>query len=135
MFNMYGWKPYIPEQIPDNLVLMENEPRVTFADPNKTEVLVLTSSGLFFNRDAFPHDSYRTAAKRAFAVIDNTMREYLTDNKRSFNFRLKEWKEFPVRQFEIACDGTITHNYDNIDTWHWWFLQALGKLVREKYYT
>ncbi len=117
-----------------NAIRIEDEPKVTFTTKDSIEVFVLTSSGLYFNRDAFPHDSYRQAAKRTFTVLENVLRDILSDKTRTFNFRLKEWKENPVRNFEIAATGTITHNYE-LDVWHWWFLEALSKLVREKYNT
>ncbi len=130
MFRMHEWNPHDMS----SAIRIENEPKVTFAAKDNVEVFVLTSSGMLFNRELFPHDSYQQAAKRTFLVIDSILRDTLTDNSRTFNFRLKEWREFPIRNFEIAASGVITHNYE-VDTWHWWFLEALGKLVREKYHT
>ena len=135
MFRMYEWKPNDLWTRDSGAVIMENEPRVTFSTTDCVDVFVLTSTAMFYNRDAFPHDSYRQAARRTFDILDRTLSSYLTDGKRSFNFRLKEWKEFPIRVFEVSHTGAIAHNYDNLDTWHWWFLEALSNLIREKYNT
>lgn len=128
MFRMYDWKPYNA-----SAGITDEEPKMVFSDSSGVAVLTLSSSGLLFNRDVFVNDSYTQAAKRAFAVLDSAISETLAINK-SFSLRLRKWNHIPPREITFFASGEINHNYD-LDNWHWWFLESLSKLIKEKQHT
>jgi len=141
MFNAYDWK--VKAKILDELdqiwgyddgdslfttqdrSIKVPEPSITFADSSSKQILAIKSSGIVYNRDAFPNDSSKQAAERVYACIKPFSKQI---NQPELNWQLDAWNEYPKRMFKASKDG-IEHNFD-LDLWHWWMMDHLEKLVK-----
>lgn len=103
------------------------EPRVTLTYNGDT-VLDILSSGIKYNRDKFPNDSYKEGAKKVHQALKSFA--HWMKNEGSIIFELRAWGDNPSRKITITKDS-IDHNYD-IDTWHWWLLNGVSELIKEK---
>lgn len=119
MFNMYDWQAY--NQNNSNTVT-QTEPAIVFSIGG-TPVFTIKSSGLQYNQEKFPNDTYQLAASRTFEALRGSLNKDGT-----LSIRLNAYKEHPERHFEITKDG-IEHSYST-DTWHWWLLQNLEELCK-----
>lgn len=102
----------------------DKEPVIKFQDETGTEVLAVTSRGLVYNRTLFSQDTFRQAARRIYRCVvpkDKTLVIPLS-------FKLREWNGNPERVFIMDKNG-VEHNFD-LDTWHWWLIDELDKLMR-----
>lgn len=110
-------------------VTKPSEPVVEWSDNEAGgAIFSLKASKMEYNRDLFPNDTYQQAARRFFKKIESDLRYTFKDSK-EFSMRLREYKDYPDREFVITRDGQIRHNYE-INTWHWWFLDELQILVK-----
>lgn len=98
------------------------EPNLNFLDgDNKTIVFSIRSSGIAFNRDAFPNDTYDQAARRVAKCITQHFNKTL-------NLKLNPYKDIKEKVF-VANDSGVQHNYE-VDTWHYWMLECLDKIMK-----
>jgi hypothetical protein len=101
------------------------EPNLNFIDSDyKTVVFSIRSSGLSFNRDAFPNDSYEQAARR---VADCITQHF----SKTLNLKLNPYKDIKEKIF-VANESGVQHNYE-VDTWHWWMLECLDKIMKSPF--
>ena len=110
----------------DEGIYSDIEPCVTFSNVDGKDILSVKASGIFYNRDEFPRDSYEQAAKRVYALfapIDPTLPQP------DLSWEFSAWGIYPDRKFKVGKSG-IDHNYD-LDTWHHWFVERLTRLVRK----
>jgi hypothetical protein len=118
----------VPDELMDQNTTTETpEPTVTFRS-NAGIVVEFRPSGIFYNRTLFPSDTSLQAAQRVYDII-----KPLSDalpNVIDVNFTIIAWKQYPERTFCASPKG-IQHNFD-VDTWHWWMLEHLTKLVTRK---
>jgi hypothetical protein len=106
-----------------------SEPVVEWSDNEAGgPIFSLKASKMEYNRNLFPNDTYKQAAQRFFKKIEADLR-YTFKDAQEFSMRLREYKDYPDREFVITRDAQIRHNYDT-DTWHWWFLDELSLLVK-----
>jgi hypothetical protein len=102
----------------------EKEPCVKFQDSEGVEVLTLKPHGMVYNRDVFSRDTFRQAALRIYKCVvpkDKSLTIPLI-------LKLNPWKEHPERLFILDKNG-VDHNFE-LDTWHWWMISELDKLMR-----
>jgi hypothetical protein len=98
------------------------EPNLNFIDSdNKTVVFSIRSSGLKYNREAFPKDSYEQAARKVAGLIQQHFNKTL-------DLKLNPYKDIEQKVF-VANGSGVQHNYE-VDTWHWWMLECLDKIMR-----
>lgn len=122
MFGMSEWKTNSQE-----LKFVEpTEPSVLIAEPNGPKILTIKTSGITYNRDEFPQDTAKQAAQRVYDVIKP--KHDHVGAQLDLNLTLSAFKEHPQRKFRVNKDG-VQHDY-NVDTWHWWMLEYLGKLAQ-----
>lgn len=110
-------------ELMDSVTAEMPEPSVEVKDSSGALVMSIKASGIKYNRDSFPHDTYQQAARRVIAIIkgDHTQID--------FSFDLSQWSEFPKRTFSLNVAG-LEHNFE-VDTWHWWVLNELEKMVKK----
>ena len=111
-------------ELMDSLTAETPEPSVEIKDPDGVLLMSIKSSGIEYNRSAFPHDTYVQAAKKLYKRI-RPMEESL---ELDFTFKLSPWMDFPQKQFSLTRSG-LEHNFE-VDTWHWWLLNELEKIVK-----
>jgi hypothetical protein len=102
----------------DYNIVEDAEPRLNIMD-NNTILISLSTSGIRYNRESFPNDTYAQAAKRVAMRIRS---EYNDNLKLEFS----QYKGIEAKFF-IVNDSGIQHNYD-VDTWHYWMLNSLNEL-------
>lgn len=109
----------------------QEEPVVEWSDSTVGgKIFALKSSRMEYNRDLLHGDTYQKAAQRFFKKIEADLRYALKHSySKEFSIRLNEFKDYPSREFVITRTE-VRHNYENIDTWHWWFLNELEILVQ-----
>lgn len=106
----------------DHGFIEATEPNLNFLDDdNKTVVFSIRSSGLLFNRDAFPNDTYEQAARR---VAERIKKHF----DKTLNLKLHPYKDIGEKVF-VANGSGVQHNYE-VDTWHWWMLECLDKIMK-----
>lgn len=104
----------------------DTEPTVLITGGSMPVILTIKSSGIFYNQDAFPHDTAGQAAQRIYDSIKTKCPDLGIEL--DLNLTLQSYKEYPQRKFRVNKDG-VDHNYD-VDTWHWWMLEYLDRLVK-----
>lgn len=98
------------------------EPNLNFLDDdNRTIVFSIRSSGIAFNRDAFPNDTYEQAARRVAKCIKQHF-------DKTLNLKLNPYKDIEQKVFVANSEG-VYHNYE-VDTWHYWMLECLDKIMK-----
>lgn len=125
LFDWINESPAINTPEP-SILIHENSSNITGSTERPVSILSVKSSGLFYNRDAFPQDTTEQAALRVYEIIrpKNTNFGAVLD----LNLRFNAYNEFPERYFRVNKSG-VEHNYD-VDTWHWWMLEHLDKIVK-----
>lgn len=116
-----------PGDFSDLTIQFHEEPDISIDVPTG-ERLIFKSSGLNYTRDKFPQDNYRTAAKKIatqFFVWRATLG--MMPNK-EISFYVNPFKENSSKTITFGPKG-ITHNYDNVDTWHHWFMECLTEEI------
>lgn len=98
------------------------EPNLNFLDSdNKTVLFSIRSSGLSYNREAFPNDSFTQAAEKIAACITKNFGKTL-------NLKLNAYKDIEEKVFVANGEG-VYHNYE-VDTWHYWMLDKLSSFIK-----
>lgn len=118
----------------DRSIITETEPCVLIHENSYNitstqrpqAVLTIKSSGLSYNQDAFPQDTTEQAARRVYEIIKPKHTQF--GAVLDLNLTLASYKEFPEKHFRVSKNG-VEHNYD-VDTWHWWMLEHLDKIVK-----
>lgn len=108
--------------------LEDDEPDVSI-DLISGESLVFKASGMSYTRDQFPNDSYVVAAKKIakqFFVWRTTLG--MTTNK-DISLFVSSYKDHPSKTITFGATG-VRHNYENLDTWHHWFMEHLNEEVK-----
>jgi len=123
MFNQYEWNN---TQSLGFKFAEPTEPSVLIAEPNGPKVLSIKTSGITYNREQFPQDTAEQAARRVYEIMKpktNTFGVTL-----DLDLKLQAYKEFPQQYFRVNKEG-VEYSYD-VDTWHWWMLEYLNKIVK-----
>lgn len=110
---------------------VEQEPKVSFADKDGI-LLTVKSSGVEYNRELHPHDSYKKAAERVFQFIEERLLTARAMDSKTpiYDIGLKAWTEYEARHFIITAQG-VQHNF-NLDNWHWWMIEHLNTLLKTR---
>ena len=111
-------------ELMDSLTAETPEPSVELRDSDNVLLMSIKASGIEYNRNTFPYDTYEKAAKRIYESI----KPKSDDVKLDLTFDLSRWSEFPQRNFSLSKAG-LEHNFD-VDTWHWWLLNELERIVK-----
>jgi hypothetical protein len=114
--------------------MREEEPVLSFNDGKM--LMQFKSSTIVFNRDEYPHDTAKQAARRVYEFLQRFQQPQISlgiTSKDGVNWTIKPWKQFPERHIQMFVDDGIRHNYDehDLDTWHWWFLNELTTLMKK----
>lgn len=106
------------------------EPKISFLDGNKVEVIRFTSTKIEYNHKIFKKDTYKDAGKRFFYTM--IFNHKLDVKRNSSEFSIQEWKENPKRIITFSKDG-LMHNYSFIENWNWWMIETFNQMIRRHF--
>lgn len=110
------------------------EPDVSIDGP-AGEKLIMKPSGMYYTRDLFPNDSYRVAAKKisdAFFSWRKVSGLANLPTHKDISFNVPSYKEHSSKTITFGANG-VRHDYEEIDTWMYWFLDALNEHIKSNW--
>lgn len=93
-------------------------------------VLTIKSTGVFYNLEKYPSDTFKIAANRVMQAFSESILPHVEPDYAKL-IRIDAWKNAPEKIMYITTTG-IEHNFE-LDTWHWWMFEELNKLIKNKF--
>lgn len=131
----FAWASYDSSMPLEELKFVDqqdNEPVVKFHTTNNDLLFTISSSGLQYNFEKYPHDTSKQAAQKVFECLQDAKLLTALERQNCAYFRLKAYREYGEREIVFSTNG-VTHNYTDVSLFYYHMFEHLTTLIRKKY--